>query len=80
MTKDEIKDSVISRISYHAYTSDITLESLLEIDLLLDDLDIVECQIDLEKAFDITIPDEKWDEVKTVGDAVNLVTEILEQQ
>ena len=80
MTKDEIKDSVISRISYQAYTSDITLESLLESDLLLDDLDIVECQIDLEKAFDITIPDDKWYEVKTVGDAVNLVTEILEQQ
>lgn len=47
---------------------------------MLDDLDFVECQLDLEKAFDITIPDDKWDEVKTVGDAVNLVTEILEQQ
>lgn len=80
MTKDEIKDTVISRISFHAYTSDITLESSLEGDLMLDDLDIVECQMDLESELNITIPDDKWYEVKTVGDAVNLVTEILEQQ
>ena len=80
MTKDEIKDKVISILGTLGCDTSITMEFSLEGDLQYDDLDKIESQFYLEDEFRISIPDDKWDEVKTVGDAVNLVTEILEQQ
>ena len=79
MTKDEIKDKVISILGTLGCDTSITMELSLEGDLQYDDLDIIESQFYLEDEFRISIPNDKWDEVKTVGDAVNLVTEILEQ-
>lgn len=40
-----------------------------------DSLDIVELIMALEEAFDLDIPDEEAEKIRTVGDAVNYITE-----
>ncbi len=40
-----------------------------------DSLDTVELIMELEKAFDITIPDEDAEKIATVGDAINYIEE-----
>lgn len=46
----------------------------LRVDLEFDYLDLTETVMDLEEEFDISISDEEWDKVLTVGDVVALVT------
>ena len=49
-----------------------TAASFLD-DLGADSLDIVELVMALEDEFDIKIPDEDYDKIKTVGDVINYV-------
>jgi acyl carrier protein len=51
---------------------EISPESTLE-DLGADSLDIVEMVMAIEQEWDIEIPDEAAEEIKTVGDAVNYI-------
>ena len=55
----------------------ITMESSFEEDLEADSLDIVEMLMLLEDKFNIQIPEEAAEELKTVGDAVKYVEELL---
>jgi acyl carrier protein len=52
---------------------DINLEASFTNDLGADSLDTVELIMELEKEFDITIPDEDAENIATVGDAVSYV-------
>ena len=53
--------------------SKISMESKLEEDLEIDSLGIVEVVMAIEDEFDIEIDDEELSDVKTVGEAVNLL-------
>ena len=44
-------------------------------DLGADSLDIVELVMELEEEFDMSIPDEDAEKIRTVGDAVKYITE-----
>ncbi len=44
-------------------------------DLGADSLDTVELIMELEKAFNITIPDDAAEKIATVGDAINFIKE-----
>ena len=55
----------------------ITMESSFEEDLEADSLDIVEMLMLLEDKFNILITEEAAEELKTVGDAVKYVKELL---
>ncbi len=55
--------------------SDITPEASFTNDLGADSLDTVELIMEFEKEFDLTIPDEEAENIATVGDAVNYLTE-----
>ncbi len=55
--------------------SDITLETSFE-DMELDSLDVIEVVMSIEEAFGITLEIE--DNVKTVGDLVDLVDSLVE--
>jgi acyl carrier protein len=55
--------------------SDVTLESSFIEDLGADSLDIVELVMALEEEFDIVIPDEDAEKIRTVGEAVNYIKE-----
>jgi acyl carrier protein len=53
--------------------SKISMDSKLEEDLEIDSLGIVEVVMAFEDEFDIEIDDEELADVKTVGEAVNLL-------
>ena len=49
-------------------------------DLGADSLDVVEFIMSLEEAFDIEIPDEDAEKIKTVGNAVDYVSEAIQKK
>ncbi len=51
----------------------VTHETSFVNDLGADSLDIVELVMDLEDAFDVSIPDEDAQKMQTVGDVVNYI-------
>ena len=53
--------------------SAVTLNASFVDDLGADSLDIVELIMGLETEFDIEIPDEEAEKIRTVGDAVNYI-------
>ncbi len=53
--------------------AEIALESSFIEDLGADSLDIVELVMALEEEFDLVIPDEDAEKIRTVGDAVNYI-------
>ena len=52
---------------------DVTLEASFTNDLGADSLDTVELIMELEKEFDVQIPDEEAEKIVTVGDAVAFI-------
>ena len=72
-----IQDKVFEIVSEHLGTAreDITLESAFIEDLKADSLDIVELVMEFEEEFDITIPDEDYEKIRSVGDAINYIEE-----
>jgi len=56
---------------------EITMESRFEEDLEADSLDIVEMLMLLEEKFSIQIPEEAAEGLKTVGDVVKYVEDLL---
>ena len=53
----------------------LTEEASIQGDLGADSLDVVEISINLEERFDLTIPDEEWERVRTVGELYTAVSE-----
>lgn len=51
----------------------VTPEASFTNDLGADSLDTVELIMDLEKEFDIQIPEEEAEKIATVGDAINFI-------
>lgn len=51
----------------------ITLETDIAADLGADSLDVVEMIMTIEDEFEIEIPDEEIENIKTVGDVVNYI-------
>jgi acyl carrier protein len=66
---DRIKKIIVNRLGVDE--SKITEDSSFFDDLGTDSLDIVELIIAFEEEFDIEIPDEDAEKIKTVGDAIN---------
>ncbi len=52
---------------------EIKLESSFIDDLGADSLDIVELVMAMEEEFEVEIPDEEAENIKTVGDAINYI-------
>ena len=52
---------------------DITMESSIAEDLGADSLDVVDLIMTLEDEFDLEVPDEQVENVKTVGDLVRFI-------
>ena len=58
----------------------LTAEAQLEHDLGADSLSMVKINMALEDHFEISIPDEKAERVKTVGDLFEVLAELLQMQ
>lgn len=54
---------------------EITLDSNIFDDLRADSLDVVDLLMTLEDEFDIEVPDEEIENIKTVGDIVSYIEE-----
>lgn len=72
-----VEERVIEIVSEQMGVSkdQITKDTSFVNDLGADSLDTVELVMELEEEFDITIPDEKAEEIQTVGQAVAYIEE-----
>ncbi|MCI0745328.1 MAG: acyl carrier protein [Verrucomicrobia subdivision 3 bacterium] len=69
-------DSVLVE-ELHVAQEQLTPEARFDEDLGADSLTLVEIAIALEEHFNLSIPDETWDGVKTVGDLYEMLAELL---
>lgn len=74
-TREEILEKVVQIVSDQMGVdkAEITPETSFVDDLNADSLDTVELVMELEDEFDMSIPDEEAEKIKTVGDAVSYV-------
>lgn len=79
MTQQEIFERVSKVIveQLDKRPEEITLDASFVDDLNADSLDLVELVMAFEQEFDVTIPEEEAEHVRTVGDAVRLLSEKL---
>lgn len=77
MKREEIKEKVIAIVCDKLCADDVTEETYFRKDLNTDSLDEVELCMDFEKEFGICIDDEKFCSVLTVGDAIGLIDQIV---
>lgn len=75
MEREEIKRKIIELVETKGdENAQITDDKPLK-ELGLDSLDCIELMIDVEREFDVEIPDEKSENVRTIEDVVNIVIE-----
>lgn len=78
----EIEAKVIQIVSEQmsADKNEISRNTSFVNDLNADSLDTVELVMELEDEFELTIPDEEAEKLKTVGDAIDYVRKHLENK
>lgn len=70
---DKVKAIIIEQLGVEE--AEVKMESSFVDDLGADSLDIVELVMALEEEFDLEIPDEDAEKIRTVGDAVKYIQE-----
>ena len=70
-TFEKVRDIVVEQLGVDA--GDVAVESTFIDDLGADSLDTVELIMEFEKAFEITIPDDKAEKIATVADAIAFI-------
>ncbi len=75
MSSDNVFESVKSILVDQLNISEdsVQMDSLFVDDLNADSLDMVELVMAMEQEFNISIPDEEAERIKTVGDAVEFI-------
>ncbi|ABY93008.1 acyl carrier protein [Thermoanaerobacter thermohydrosulfuricus] len=74
MIFEKVRDIIAEQLGIDP--EEITMESSFIDDLGADSLDIVELIMALEEEFDIEIPDEDAEKIKTVGDVVEYLSNL----
>jgi acyl carrier protein len=75
VTDEQIKTKVIEIVCQHLAVDKAKVEektSFIE-DIGADSLDIVELVMELEEEFDVQIPDDQAEKIKTVGEAIEFI-------
>ena len=75
---EKVKKAVVEQLDVRE--EEITEESTFVQDLGADSLEVVEIVMALEEAFNIEIPDDEVDQIKTVGDAVQFIESKLKEK
>ncbi len=70
---EKVKAIIVEKLSVDA--ADVREDASFTNDLGADSLETVELMIDLEKEFNITIPEEESEKLSTVGDAIAYIEE-----
>ena len=71
MIFEKLKDIIAEQLSVDA--DEVTMDSNIQDDLGADSLDVVDLITTIEDEFDLQIPDEAVEEIKTVGDIANYI-------
>ncbi len=66
--KQKVVDIIVDKLGVAA--SEVTPQASFANDLGADSLDTVELIMEFEKAFNLTIPDDQAEAIKTVGEAI----------
>jgi len=72
-TEEKVKEIIVKQMGVKA--EQISKETSFINDLGADSLDTVELIMEFEDAFDMNIPDEEAEKIRTVGDAVKYIEE-----
>jgi acyl carrier protein len=72
-TFDKVKKIIVEQLGVDE--AEVTMEASIQDDLGADSLDLVELVMAFETEFNIDIPDEEAEKIKTVGDAVRKIDE-----
>lgn len=77
MNPQEVEAKVIDIVAEQmsADKESLTRETSFVNDLNADSLDTVELVMEFEDSFEISIPDDKAEQIKTVGEAVDFIVE-----
>ena len=77
MIFDKIKELIVDQLGVDEDA--VTAEANIQDDLGADSLDIVDLIQTIEDEYDLSIPDEAVEEIKTVGDIVNYIEKNTEE-
>jgi len=79
VSEKEVEEKVISIVSEQLGVdkAEITRETSFVNDLNADSLDTVELIMELEDAFEMSIPDEEAEKIQTVGQAIDYIVQHL---
>ena len=82
LTRDEVAARVIPILAEAAgmHPGDLRESQSLVDDLMYDSLTTIETVMELEEEFDINMPDEAAQGMRTVGDVINGMYKLLEDQ
>ena len=69
--EERVKAIIVDKLGVDE--SEVTAEASFTNDLGADSLDTVELIMELEKEFDLSIPDEEAEKIVTVGDAIAFI-------
>lgn len=71
MVFEKVRDIVVDQLDVDA--DKVTMSASISEDLGADSLDIVDLVMSLEEEFDMEIPDEAVENIKTIGDIVKYI-------
>ena len=77
MVCDKIKDIIVEQLDVEEDA--VTMEASITEDLGADSLDVVDLVMSIEESFDVEIPDEEVENIKTVGDIVKYIENKVEE-
>ena len=74
---ENLEEKVMGIVSEQLNVSkdEVTLESNFIDDLKADSLDLVELVMEFEDEFGITVPDDDYEKIRTVGNAIDYIRE-----
>jgi acyl carrier protein len=80
--EDRVEERVIEIVCENLGVNkeQVTRNTSFTEDVGADSLDIVELVMELEEEFEITIPDEQAEKIKTVGEAIDYIKRELEKK
>ena len=76
MVFDKIKDIIVEQLDVEEDA--VTMEASITEDLGADSMDVVDLVMSIEESFDVEIPDEEVENIKTVGDIVKYIENNVE--
>ena len=77
MVFDKIKDIIVEQLDVEEDA--VTMEASITEDLGADSLNVVDLVMSIEESFDVEIPDEEVENIKTVGDIVKYIENKVEE-